>query len=127
VNETRPGLHGRRTAFRVAEDRAGALSPRAGGHVMEDLLQGRSDTLRVTIHQVGTLMYGMGRDRAGAGRRRVPIRGYFTAAISFARISRARSTLRLMPSSRAAWIWLRWLNSNATRITVSSMRSNRLP
>ena len=31
-----------------------------------------------------------------------PIRGYFIAAISFARINRARSTLRLMPSSRAA-------------------------
>lgn len=66
-------------------------------------------TLRATIHQVRTSMHGTRRDRAGAGQRRAPISGYFIAAISFARISCARSTLRLMPSSRAAWIWLRWL------------------
>ncbi len=64
--------------------------------------------LRATIHQVRAFFHERGQiatpPRAAQSPRE---RAYFSAAICFARISRARSTLRLMPSSRAAWIWLR--------------------
>ncbi|MDR9226814.1 hypothetical protein FEP08_02344 [Burkholderia multivorans] len=61
-----------------------------------------------TIHQVGTPLHGRralaarAPGASGCAPSSVAKRGYFNAAISFARISLARSTLRLMPSKRAA-------------------------
>ncbi len=57
----------------------------------------RTDGLS-SVYPAGTYQHATGIDQRPCGA------CYFSALISFARIRRARSTLRLMPSSFAAWI-----------------------